>query len=533
MLDNIAEGAKLIATHLFNQSKIFIQVDSDADGITSAALLINYLLDICPSAKQNIIYRLHEGKEHGIILNTIPEDVQLVITPDSASNNIEEHKILQERGVSVLVLDHHECDKVSPYACIVNNQTCNYPNKTLSGVGIVYKMCCFIDSLLEQNQANEYLDLVALGIISDMMPITENETRYIIKQGLQQVKNPFFKAICSRNAYQLGEEYNPIGIAFYVTPYINAMIRSGTQEQKELLFRAFLNEDANLLIPSTKRGCKGQVETLVEQAVRTCANVKKHQDDAKKDNLEIVEKIIEEQSLNSNQILIVPLTEYIDKNLIGLIANQLMSKYQKPVILLNKYEDKEDVRWSGSARSVNRSALENLRGFVIDSGLAQFAEGHAAAFGTSFTPAGLRAFIEYANTELQNIDFSPIYKVDFIFNGKEVVQSTLLDIASLSSYWGQNFEESLIAIENIKITKDNLTLMSKDKNPTIKITLPSGIEVIKFKSSEEEYNNLLPKNNQAVYITVIGKCGKNEWNGRETAQVIMEEYEINEIQYDF
>lgn len=164
MLDNIAEGAKLIATHLFNQSKIFIQVDSDADGITSAALLINYLLDICPSAKQNIIYRLHEGKEHGIILDTIPEDVQLVITPDSASNNIEEHRALRERDVDVLVLDHHECDEISPYACIVNNQTCNYPNKTLSGVGIVYKMCCFIDSLLEQNQANEYLDLVALGI---------------------------------------------------------------------------------------------------------------------------------------------------------------------------------------------------------------------------------------------------------------------------------------------------------------------------------------------------------------------------------
>lgn len=164
MLDNIAEGAKLIATHLLNQSKIFIQIDPDADGFTSAALLINYLVRIAPSSRERIIYRFHEGKEHGLILETIPEDVGLVIAPDSASNNLEVHKALKEKGIDVLILDHHECDEMSEYACVINNQTCNYPNKTLSGVGIVYKFCTFIDALLDTHDAEDFIDLAALGI---------------------------------------------------------------------------------------------------------------------------------------------------------------------------------------------------------------------------------------------------------------------------------------------------------------------------------------------------------------------------------
>ena len=113
-LDNMREGACMLIRHLAAKDPIFIQVDPDADGFTSAALLINYISAICPSAKNLITYRLQEGKEHGLFYDTIPEEVKLVIAPDSASNNIEVHKQLAERGVDVLVLDHHECDEVSP-----------------------------------------------------------------------------------------------------------------------------------------------------------------------------------------------------------------------------------------------------------------------------------------------------------------------------------------------------------------------------------------------------------------------------------
>ena len=69
----------------------------------------------------------------------------LVILPDSSSNDYEVHQKLSERGVDVLVIDHHEAEKISEYACVINNQLCDYPNKALSGVGLVYKFCKYID----------------------------------------------------------------------------------------------------------------------------------------------------------------------------------------------------------------------------------------------------------------------------------------------------------------------------------------------------------------------------------------------------
>ena len=83
-LDNISQGAKMFIQHLAAGDKIFVQIDSDVDGYTSAAALINYANMIAPGhAQQNISYRIHEGKEHGIILDAIPKDVKLVIIPDA------------------------------------------------------------------------------------------------------------------------------------------------------------------------------------------------------------------------------------------------------------------------------------------------------------------------------------------------------------------------------------------------------------------------------------------------------------------
>ena len=93
-------------------------------------------------------------------------------------------------------------------------------------------------------------------------------------------------------------------------------------------------------------------------------------------------------------------------------------------------------------------------------------------------------------------------------------------------------KEPLIAIENIKISEDNVQLMSKDKNPTLKITLPSGLSLIKFKSSVEEYQNLI--SNKTSIITAVGKCEENVWNFTSSPQIIIEDYEITKrINYEF
>ena len=165
LLDNIREGAKLYVQHLSKGSKIFVQVDSDVDGYTSASLLYNYTCMVAPASARNIVFRIHDGKEHGVIVDTVPDGVSLVIIPDAGSNQYKEHKVLRERGVDVLILDHHECEEESSDAVVINNQLSqNYPNKALSGVGVVYKFCKFIDEVMGQDIADNYLDLVALGM---------------------------------------------------------------------------------------------------------------------------------------------------------------------------------------------------------------------------------------------------------------------------------------------------------------------------------------------------------------------------------
>jgi single-stranded-DNA-specific exonuclease len=115
-------GFKMLATAINSNKIILIWVDSDADGYTSAASLVNYLHNFFPAfTENNIIFKFHKGKEHGIIADEIPDSVGLVIAPDSSSNDYEEHKKLKERGIDVLVIDHHEAEKVSEDACVINN----------------------------------------------------------------------------------------------------------------------------------------------------------------------------------------------------------------------------------------------------------------------------------------------------------------------------------------------------------------------------------------------------------------------------
>ena len=154
-LKNIDKATSCLLKHIEKNSKIFIQVDGDCDGYTSSAILINYLRRVFPNI--NIQWRLHNRKEHGVIINTVPEDVNLVIVPDAGSNQLKEHQELREKGIDIIVLDHHECDKESEYAIIVNNQLSpDFPNKNLSGAGICYKFIQALDETLNVNFADDY-----------------------------------------------------------------------------------------------------------------------------------------------------------------------------------------------------------------------------------------------------------------------------------------------------------------------------------------------------------------------------------------
>ena len=215
-----------------------------------------------------------------------------------------------------------------------------------------------------------------------------------------------------------------------------------------------------------------------------------------------------------------------DKNLTGLIANQLMSKYQRPVLLLNKIVNEDGtISWEGSGRGYDKSKFDNLREFLNESNLVMYAEGHANALGAGIQDEVFEEFINYSNQALDKFDFTPCYKVDFIFNGGDFRGTDIIEIANLKSLWGQGVEEPYVVIEHINVYKDNLSLMSKDKSPTLKIILPNGTSLIKFKSSNEEFEKLYSELG-CVTINVVGRCEQNIWNGIVNPQITIEDYEI-------
>lgn len=111
---------------------------------------------------------MHDSKQHGLsdAMNWLSnrDNLGLVVLPDSSSNDYEYHKQLQDAGIKVLVLDHHDADKISEYALIINNQLSDYPNKDLSGAGVTWQFCRYLDKLFKSNNAEQYRDLVALGL---------------------------------------------------------------------------------------------------------------------------------------------------------------------------------------------------------------------------------------------------------------------------------------------------------------------------------------------------------------------------------
>ena len=527
-LEHMHEGVQMLMKHVGQNDKIFIQVDSDCDGYTSAAILINYLNCLFPHFVQTkISYRIHDGKQHGLLTDTIPEDIKLVIAPDSSSNDYEEHEALHNKGIDVLVLDHHEAEKYSEFACVINNQMCDYPTKALSGAGVVYKFCCYMDSLLGTSYADDYVDLATAGIIADVMPLKDFEIRQIILKGMQGFRNPLLKTMVAEDNFHFqGKALTPFNIAWYIAPYINAITRSGTQSEKQVVFESMIEFLAYKTVPSTKRGCKGQFETRVEQAVRTCKNVKNRQTKSKDGAMDAVLKTIKDENLLEHKILAIRLDpKYAaDKNLTGLIANGLLDTFCRPILILNKVEEDGKTYWRGSGRGYDKANLGSLRDLLEQSGLVEYAQGHAMAFGVSIPEENCDTLVQYVDEAYKDFDCTPIYSVDLIWDGtKDLSSKAFAEIADEEKIWGKGVEDPLIAIEGFRVYGKQLRLFGLEKGkPTLNIQLDDGSSLVKFKSSEEEYE-LLHSDLGYVIINAVGTCTRSNWG---IPQFMITDYEI-------
>lgn len=538
--DLLQRGAKMLVSHIAANDPILVVVDADCDGYTSSALLINYLHDIFPAFVENTLeYFLHDGKQHGLEdCIDLALGYKMVICPDSSSNDLKYHKQLAAAGIDVLILDHHEANidpKEYEYACVINNQLTDYPNKELSGVGVTWQFCRYLDSLAGNNFANNYLDLVATGNMADMMSALSLETKQLMFAGFrpENLKNPFIAAMAEKNSFSLNKSdykpssYNylqvtPMGVAFFIAPYVNAMVRSGTQEEKELVFSSMLEYKANKEILSNKRGHKlGETELLVDQAIRTCTNVKNRQTRAQDTGVEHLEALIEQNHMLDHKVLLFLLEKgEIDRGIAGLCANKFMAKYQRPTCILTKMIDADGVTtYQGSARGYG--AEMNFKQICADAG-AIYAEGHPGAFGLCLDamPQNIEHFLSVTDEILKDLSAEPSYFVDYIWDANEIDGQAILDIASMNDYWGKDLDRAYVLIRGIKVNQNNFKVM---KSNTLKYSLPS-LDIIQFAGTDEEI--ALFNTSTTIEINAVCKCCANEWNYEINPQLQIMCYEV-------
>lgn len=549
--DILKQGARMLMKHVAAEDDILIVVDADCDGFTSSAVLINYLYDAFPAFTENHIkWFIHGGKQHGLS-DCINEALKykLVILPDSSSNDFDYHKTLADAGIEVLVLDHHEADHISENACIINNQMSNYPNKELSGVGVTWQFCRYLDMLGGNSYAEDYYDLVALGNMADMMSMKSIETKHLIHKGFksENIKNPFIFEMAEKNNFSLskadykpsadnGLQISPMGAAFFIAPFVNAMVRSGTMEEKALLFNSMLKFKAFEQIPSNKRGHKpGEMERLVDQAIRTCTNVKNRQTRAQDSGLEILEGKIKEYNLLDHKVLLFLLEPgEVDRNIAGLIANKFMAKYQRPVCILTKVTDEDgNISYQGSARGYDASGITNFKDICAEAPGCMFAEGHQGAFGLGlrFCEPGaeevagdeILRYLDYTDEALKDMSSEPSYFVDYIWDADEIDGEKILEMAAMNDYLGKDIDRPFVMIKNLKVSQDTLNVY---KGNTLKMNTPSNIPLMKFGGTDEELD--LFNTPAVVTINAVCRCNANEYNWEINPQLMIEAYEVVE-----
>ena len=542
-LENIDLAAEMLLRHLRKNSKIMFVVDSDTDGFTSSSILWLYIKHIFPEA--NLTFTLHEHKQHGLDdkidwLETL-NDVDLVICPDSASYDIEEHERLADLNISCLVLDHHEqqydtdgnpITSTSPNTVVVNNQLSPmYSNKSLCGAGVVYKFCEVLDEILGIKQAQEYMDLVALGEIADVMDRTTSETNYLMLCGLKNIKNKGFQTLLEAQSYSLKEKatypwygLTPIDIAFYIAPLINALTRVGSMKEKEAMFYCFIEPDR--ILPSTKRGAKpGDTETAAEQTARVGKNAKARQDKLKEKAIDLIDFKIQKNDLASNNIILVEVEpeDNIPPELTGLVAMAIVNKYNKPV-MIGRRNDNNEI--NGSIRSSgNFAGLPSFKQFLEESSLINYVAGHDAAAGFGINSFNADKLLSYSNEKLDDNAFAKCYTVDYILDGRENINPLLESLAEHPEFFGNHIDEIKVVIKNISLA--SVMAMGANKD-SMKINF-NNIDYVRFKDAtftEEVFSNRMKT------LTVYGRVNLNTFAGRTTTQVFIDDYDFDDAQED-
>lgn len=493
---NYNKGKELLLKHINEKSNIGILMDSDADGITSYSIMKQWLLDKQPQL--NISSIIPEGKVHGIFEQLIPNDIKLLIVPDASTSESKKHKIMADRGIDVLVLDHHEfLEEENSWSVIINpkNPLCPYENDSLSGAGVVWKFVRQIDLEQGSEDYKKYTDLAAIGIVGDVMSLKHKENKAIVNLGMSCIQNPYFKAYLKSNQRVKDKPLNPNLISFYMVPLVNSLIRVGGIEEKIELAQAMTGE-----IPA---------EPIIAGMVKI-----KGGQDRKKDSL--VPRIvmgIQKANREKYKIIFAESPINLPKSMTGLVAGQLCGMYLKPTLMGRE----EDGFYVGSIRSINDSTIANFKDFCEESGLFEWVAGHQSACGFKIKKENLDKFLEYGENHLP--PFEKIVECDFKIKGNK--REVIIAATQFDDHVGCDIKPVLI-YDEIDVTTKELEIIGKNQN-VLKIQ-KDDVTYIKFDFKKE-----LPSS--PVTLKIVGKPNLNEWMGTTTPQIMIEEMEFAELEF--
>lgn len=513
------------AVELFDKHKdgrICVLNDDDCDGFCSGSILVKYIQDNFSEAQ--VTYLIHSEKKHGLSndIDWQNIDCDLLIIPDAGTNDVEQCKYLNEKGIDILILDHHIIEEENPYATIVNSNDGSYPNTELCGTGVTWQFLKALDDFYWFEDSDNYIQQVAIATIADIMDVTVPENRQVIDIGLSDISHPLFVALADKANTPL-QSITGIDVQFGIVPLMNALIRVGSMEEKELLFKALLYKEE--YFNYQKRGSDEVTEeSIYERVARLCYNAKSRQKRSNSNSIDSLLEQIESKGLNDNKVLVVNGTKTVEQALTGMVAAQLADRFRKPCLVLRR---RSDETYGGSGRNSTCSVVSNFREALEQTGLFNFVSGHDNSFGIEIQKENIPKMIAVLNENLPD-DVQNGYYVDFIQDGEMLDFDTVALVSKqVRQYVGEGFQDVTFVFEHIPVTKNMVQIMGKNV-PSWKITLDNDVTIAKFNVTYEDpllmwYND---GSDDDIEVTIYCTLGFNYWAGMVTAQAIVKDYEI-------
>ena len=476
-----------------NNEKICIYGDYDADGIASTTLLKRFFRDRGIEVGAYIPNRLLEGYglNHEAVDKIAEEKYDLMITVDTGITAVDDIEYAKSFGIDVIVTDHHEPMETIPNCIAVidcKRADSTYKFRELCGCGVAFKLTLALCKRLNlnENEALKYLDITAIGTISDIVPLVD-ENRVIAKLGimlLRQTKNVGLKALIETIRFK---EVNSSAIAFGISPRINACGRMGHQEiALDLLLTDDPIEARNLAakLDSYNRERQAVEKRIFEEADRIA-------------------------SRETDRSTIVLAHKNWHKGVIGIVSSKLTDKYFKPSILM----DIEGKEAKGSGRSIP--------GFDLHEALSKCSKhiknfgGHSMAIGLSLESKYYEDFKnEFEEYAKENIDADSVFeiKIDKEISGKELSIEEIMELDKLEPF-GDSNEEPVFIFKGFKVT--SIRTLSEDKH--IKMRLKDNsieLDAIGFGLADAA-----KKYQIGDKVDVIGNLQINSFNGMDSIQI--------------